>query len=650
MREFTSPIYQRQQNKKKEAWENSANIITDKNSDFRREVGEIADVISFATDFLDRHPGEKQKEVLCAINGDSPGQWSSEFHEVVLEIGMKGGKNWLLEIDAAYTMYFIECLRNPHEYFSRITKRLLPYTVDKSFDLINISVVGEDQARRAFFDSVKRALKLTIDPRTKENWFERYANLKLDFDLKKKEIEFPTRTNGAGGIRAMSFNSTASAPEGLHMLKFYADELSRADTKISYNEAAKLYELGLSNTSVSFPNRVGKVIGWAYPNDTDYDLTHERFEKSQSTEFIFGRRYTTFEFNPSITKDMLRDRYKADPVQAELRYECKKPISKFNFYQPHSDSIKDAISSSITNTVVYKPVYIQKIVQEKKYNFSSIEFLSIAGDRKERCFAIDSSITHDRFVIMGGYNETIDVRKMELFIGDTMEVIVTNKKPIIDTIIVIEPQDCFPIGYLEIGQILSQLLKAFPNIKSINSDHFQNEKLRAEILAKGIASNTYFFSRAVQMRLFMKLRWNVWNRNIEICNDVAPGHKVKIGSNQISLADLWVLEGEKLIKDGDRIDHPKDFSKDLQDVTAILNQDLLNLEVSNSCVYYGNIDLLEERKLLELAERYLDLRYPYDSEGELSKKEIREIMIKKLGMSETQIIKLEDFCKEEYGI
>lgn len=631
----------------KKKWGMAPSIITDKNSDFRREVGEIADVVSFAEALLDRHPGENQKKVLIAINGTKAGEWSTEFHEIVLEIGMKGGKNWLLEIDAAYTMYFIECLRNPHEYFSKITKRLLPYTIDKSFDLINISVVGEDQARRAFFDSVKRALKLTIDPRTGDNWFQRYANLNLDFDLKKKEIEFPTKTNGAGGIRAMSFNSTASAPEGLHMLKFYADELSRAETKATYNEASKLYDLGLSNTSVSFPNRVGKVIGWAYPNDTDYDLTHERFEKSINSNSIFGRRFTTYEFNPSITKEMLKERYNADPNQSLLRYECIKPISKLNFYQPHSYTIREVISEAIVNTIRYKPIRTSKSAQGKTYHYSSIELLNIKGDQRHRCFALDSSITRDRFVIMGGYNQTIDERKMELFIDDTMEVVVTNKKPIIDTIIVIEPTEGYPIDYFEIGNVLSALLKAFPNIRSFNSDHFQNEKLRSELIARGVMSETFFFSNSVQLRLYSKLRWNVWNRNIEICKDVETAHKIKIGSDFVSLSELWVQEGEKLTKDGDRIDHPKNFSKDLQDVTAILNHDLMKLEVSGFGGFVGNLELLEDEKLFKLVE-YYGLEKEKLIHQDFTKQEIKDKMPKILGMSDHNVGILERICREYY--
>ena len=161
----------------------------------------------------------------------------------------------------------------------------MPYTMEKTFDLINVSSVDETQARHAFFESTKNVLKQCKDPRNnnQDNWFEKYMGLDLreQFgDFKKKEIIFRTRIPGRGSIRLLCFNSAATAPEGMHMLRFYADELSRADTKQKYKNAELLYDLGLSNTRASFPNRVGKVIGWSYPNDTDWDLTDDRYEKA----------------------------------------------------------------------------------------------------------------------------------------------------------------------------------------------------------------------------------------------------------------------------------------------------------------------------------------------------------------------------------
>jgi hypothetical protein len=312
--------------------------------------------------------------------------------------------------------------------------------------------------------------------------------------------------------------------------------------------------------------------------------------------------------------------------------------------------IKEVISNSVVNKIEYKPVKISKEVQGKIYNYSSIEILNINGDSRERCFALDASISHDRFVIMGGYNETIDIKKMELFIDDEMEVILTNKKPIIDILIVIEPTEGYPIGYLEIGNILTLLLKAFPNMVTFNSDHFQNEKLTAELISKGIRSETYFFNNSTQIKLYTKLRWNVWNRNIEICKDVEPGHKIKVGNKYISLDELWVLEGEKLIKEGVKIDHPKGFSKDLQDVTAILNHDLLNLEVNRSIVYITNIEALNDIQFRELVYNYMDESYELNRlDDPPGKEEQRKILCKKVGLNYNELVQLEKYVKEMYG-
>lgn len=178
-------------------------------------------------------PGDKQIDAYKAIWGEKVG-WDTRFQEIVLYVGMKGGKNYWSETDVAYTCYFISCLKNPHDYFTKLTKVLVPYTIDKNFDIVNVSSVDANQAQRAFFDSVKSVLRLTKDPKTGEPWFTKYAGLDLresEGDILSKQITFPQAVPGKGTIRIMSFNSTAKAPEGLHIIRYYADELSRADTK-----------------------------------------------------------------------------------------------------------------------------------------------------------------------------------------------------------------------------------------------------------------------------------------------------------------------------------------------------------------------------------------------------------------------------------
>lgn len=565
---------------------------------------------------------------------------------------MKGGKNFWAEGDVAYLCYYINCLRDPHAYFSKITGTLIPYTPEKTFDIINVSSVDETQARHAFFESVKNVLKQTKD-QTGENWFEKYAGLDLreQFgDFKKKEIIFPTGTGGRGGIRLLCFNSAATAPEGMHMLRFYADELSRADTKQKYLNADKLYDLGLSNTRASFPNRVGKVIGWSYPNDSDWDLTNVRYEMAVRNEGIYAVKYKTWEFNPARNEEMFKDAYKGDPIKAARIYECKKPISRDNFYQPYVDRIGEAIDPAITNKIEYKIINRTTATKEGQVSkYTSLEILKIIGDKRERCFAHDAGAYKDRYVIAGGYNDTIDAKKLDIFVGDEPEVITTNKKPIVDFIIVLDPKEGYPVDYLAVGDIWTAIIKAYPNIRSINSDHWQTEKMIQEIIAQGISAKSYWFTRQKQLRLYTIQRAQVWSGNVSICDDKNEAHRIQMGSRWFSPSELWKMEGEKLIKDGTKLDHPPDFSKDVQDATAILLHDLMMLEGSGTArVQYSRLEDLTDKVLRNVCQRYMDIKYELYKAG-IEKEKYDGIIAERMNVSADFIEKLAKFVKENYN-
>jgi len=585
-----------------------------------------------------------------AIWGEKGGEWSTKYHEIVLLIGMKGGKNFWSEGDVAYTCYFISCLANPHDYFTKITKSLLSYPLEKTFDLVNVSSVDETQARRAFFESVKKVLKLTKDPVTKANWFEKYTGLDLREsagDFKLKEIIFPVKMPGMGGIRLMSFNSAAKAPEGVHILKYYADELSRASTKADYREASALYDLGINNTMASFPNRIGKVIGWSYPNDTNYDVTNERYELSLTSQSIFGMKLKTWEFNPARTQDMFQDAYNTDPVKAKRVFECIKSTSKQNFYQPYVEKIKEAIDYSIENKIKYKLKSIRRKTKDgTEYEFTGIELLDIIADNRFRCFAADPSKIRDRFVIVGGYNETIDPLKYSIFTNDHMDVFTTNVKPIIDIIIVIEPMPGKPVDYVGVGEVVNAIIKNFPNTYSINSDHFQNEKIRQEIIQNGVKSETYFFSNEKQVRLYLKQRANVWGNNISICAD-ETNEGVTIGGSRFKQHELFIHESEHLIYESNKIDHPENGgSKDLTDAVAICVNDLLDLEAKG--YEQSNPDSLSEEKFRQLVDLFM-LEKEKLLQQDTPETEIVEIIAKRLRISLTTANNLAKFIQDNFN-
>jgi hypothetical protein len=584
--------------------------------------------------------------------GKVGGEWSKKWHECALVVGMRGGKNTIAETITDFVCYFIKCLRDPHDFFSKLTGRIAPYkyTLDKNFDIVNVSSVSGNQAQLAFFDTMKNVIKLTKDPGSGENWFEKFAKMDLREgfgDIKGNIVTFPTDIPGKGTIRLMTFNSEAKAPEGMHMLIYLADELSRADTKAAYKEATKLLNLGLNNTRISFPHRVGKVLGWSYPNDSMFDLTYERYEKSFTAKTIFGRKYTTLEFNPSLGKEALVDAYDTDPITCKRVYECIKPTSKSNFYQPYVEKIKEAIDYSIENKIKYKLKAIRRKTKDgSEYEFTGIELLDIIGDNRYRCFAADPSKIKDRFVIVGGYNETIDPLKYSIFTNDHMDVYTTNVKPIIDIIIVIEPMQGKPIDSVAIGNIFNAIIKNYPNTYSINSDHYQGEKIRQEIIEHGIKSEAYFFSNEKQVRLYLRQRANIWGNNIAICAD-ETNEGVIIGSSRFKQHELFIHESEHLIYESNKIDHPENGgSKDLTDAVAICVNDLLDLEALG--YEQSNPDTLSEEKFRQLVDLFMTEKEKL-LQQDTPETEILQIIANRLRISLTTANNLAKFVQEVFN-
>ena len=261
---------------------------------------------------------------------------------------------------------------------------------------------------------------------------------------------------------------------------------------------------------------------------------------------------------------------------------------------------------------------------------------------------MDMSEDGDRFVIASGYNETIDETKLEMFVDDKLEIITTNKRPIIDVIIVIDPKKGIPVDQIGVGGILTHILRSFPNIRSANSDRYQSAKLRQELIRKGVASQAYSFSRKQQMEIYTKKRAQVWNNNLAICStEDYESHLIDDGGKKYSPSALWELEGKNLIKDGTKIDHPDNYSKDVQDVVAILVHDLLQLEVSEGAVMASSIDQLSDEKFMDLCTRYMDELHKMRKGGVPVDERLTKLA-DELRMNLKDVHKLAQFVAQEY--
>lgn len=486
-----------------------------------------------------------------------------------------------------YTAYKIANMTNPHLYFSRFFR----HDPMMKYEIANSSMVNALQAANVHFENVKTQMENCWDDG--ENWFQKYAgmNLQRGFgDLKKKQIVVPT-VPGQGSIFLHSFDSTAQAPEGLKLILGIIDEPSRAETPATYAQVMKLWRMYIGNVTTRFPKNVGKVIAFSYLNNSAWDFTDtllkqaEEERKNGGSPTIYAVNYSTFECNPNADRNSkeVEQFYKNDPLDAKARFEGIKGASKEGFYQPHVHKIRECFFENITPAVEWEPLITEQLVESESGHeikqFASVALTKIRGDNKIRALVFDPAEKYDAFVLKMGYIESMKPFKDSLFIGNNVETIVLNKRPIIDTVIVWQPRgELLPVDYLSVGKVIGTLLTHFPGLKRAVSDKYNSVKLMQEIMARGVSAETLGYSNTEQYRLYLKARWMFWN-NIPRIIDYT-GQSITRSGQTNTVGEWNKKEHEELLRiSGFKVDHPAKGSKDFSDTDAILLNVLSNLEV-----------------------------------------------------------------------
>jgi hypothetical protein len=616
---------------------------------------------------LGMYPSEGQKEILRILAGTDPFEWDTTYQQFNLAIGQGGGKNsYIIAPFTAYTTYRIANMKDPWLYFSRFLEKPLDHST--KFEMTNSSMVTERQAKNVHFSKmqmlIRRCRVMSHNDAPLENWFTKYARLDVreSFgDIQSKSIMIPTQP-GCGPIVLHSFDSTPSAVEGLHIIYGIVDEGSRADSEASYQSMDLLWKTIIGNINTRFPRGIGKVVNFSYLSTSEYDFTYRKLQEAEEEKkrtdkpVIFAVNRTTFEMNPNVKKDdpSIQNAYRNDPTDAMARYEGIKGAAREGFYQPHVHKVRECFFAmespvdyefGVTQRVIENP---QTRVKEMK-QFVKVNLTQVKGDNRIRGWAYDAGVSIDAFILKGGYIETMDVMKDELFIDGKPEIVVMNKRPVIDIVIVWQPHDGMTVDYLNIGEVLGVLLEKFPNSRFGNSDKYNSEKLRQEIMARGVSSETYQFGNTQQVRLYKKLRWMLWSNIPQIINDTH--HSIRKGGFTKTVGEWNLTEHERLLKINDnKIDHPKDGSKDLADVDAILCNDLANLEVAGTFMVTG-LETMSDKKFLQLVERFIQesfrLRWSI-APSVIRLRERHERLANVMGMSVEDIRRLEEYADLHY--
>jgi ribosomal protein S18 len=638
-------------------------ITSRKSADFWLEDGFYKDghpvaIDEFIEGMLGMYPSPGQYEILYELAGRDPYEWDRRFQQYNLAIGQGGGKNtYIISPFTIYTAYRIANMKDPWKYFSRFFEKPLDYGT--KFEMTNSSMVTERQAKDVHFSKLQSLIR-RCKTKEGENWFAKHTGLDVrqSFgDLKAKTITIPTQPE-CGSIVLHSFDSTPSAPEGLHILLGIVDEASRADTEATYLDMGLLWKMLIGNTNTRFPDAVGKVINFSYLNNSEYDMTHRLLQEAEEEKkhtdhpIIFAVNKSTFETNPNVKKTdrSIQQAYRNDPADALARYEGVKGASREGFYQPHVYKIAECFFE-MESPVDYEFGTTERIVEDpqtkakKPRRFVKVDLTRIKGDNRVRGWAFDAGVSIDAFILKGGYIDTMDEMRDELFIENRRELVVMNKRPVVDVVIVWQPRDGMTVDYLNVGEVLGILLDKFPNSRFGNSDKYNSEKLRQEIMARGVSSETYQFGNTQQVRLYKKLRWMFWNNIPQIGKDTQ--HSIRKGGITKTVGEWNLQEHERLLRiNENKVDHPKDGSKDLADVDAILCNDLAGLEVTEVFGAAG-LETMTDYKRLMLAEKFIGERFKVQHKG-VRGKEMFKAVAEAMQMSIADTQTLNAYVNEKY--
>ncbi|MDP2883997.1 MAG: hypothetical protein Q8P51_03120 [Ignavibacteria bacterium] len=618
------------------------------------------DIAEFVEGMLGMKPSAGQYEILYALAGRDPFEWDTSYQQYNLAIGQGGGKNtYIISPYTAYASYMIANMTDPWMYFSRFFN--VPMDRGTRFEMTNSSMVTERQAKNVHFAKMQSLLR-RCSTKDGRSWFEVYAGLdtrETFGDMQAKTISIPTRP-GCGSIVLHSFDSTPTAPEGLHIILGIVDEASRADSEAKYLEMQRLWKVIVGNLNTRFPLGVGKVINFSYLSSSEYDFTYDLIRQAEEERkftnrpIIFSVNRSTFDMNPNTkrTDPSIEKDYRTDPSDALARYEGIKGSPREGFYQPHVHKVKECFFQmespvdydfGVTERIVNNPQTGEKNVRR----FVKVNLTRIVGDNRPRCWAFDPGVSIDAFILKGGYVETMDELKEEIFVENKPELITINKRPIIDTVIVWQPKDGLTVDMLNVGEVIGILLEKFPNSMSVTSDRYNSEKLSQEIMARGVHSETYHFSNAQQMRLYKTLRLLFWSNIPQIHSDM--NHLVQKGGITKTVGEWNLAEHERLLKiNENKVDHARDFSKDMSDVDAILCSDLQKLETRSIVV---SISDLSNGELSNLTQRFRHERHILRSNlvpAVISKQDRYERLGKALGLAPDLVQRLEEHVDEHY--
>ena len=455
-------------------------------------------------------------------NADSVDASSNKYTEFVLQWGKRGGKDTVVTLLFARTVYLLLCLANPHKKWGILET--------DSIDLLNVAIAA-DQAKEIFFNRfseiVRRAGYKTY----------RQFGFNPDRDIYTKKIVFPKK------IIAYSGHSREQSQEGKNYFLAVMDECAGFSPEI---KAEGLYKVLKSTINATF-SKAGKLVLISYPR-YEGDFIQRKYNEGLTREEVYTSFGATWDFNPITSKEQFKKDYDRNPQVAAAMYECQ-PTFSAEAYIKDIEAIQDIIKdTSIKNPIDDMGRYKEWFKPDpyKSYNY---------------CIHIDLGL--------GKVDETgmstSDAAGLAMgHLDDTGMVIIDLMKRYV------APPDK-EVNFSKIREDIIELrdIRGF-NIAKITIDGFQS--IDTIQILRGLGFNIDLLSIDRNLIPYDTLKEKINLRKIKTYPDFT------YIINGVKIDNVLIYELERLIMiNGKKVDHREYSSKDISDSVAGVVYDLTTI-------------------------------------------------------------------------
>jgi len=475
----------------------------------------------------------------------------------VLLWGKGSGKDTISSIIICYLVYTLLCLKNAQKYFG------MP--VGESIDMINVAYSSQ-QAREVFFEKFKQRVLhwRWLDEKYPIKQSGKYLNESADtgdgiVKIGVNGILFPSF------IRVFSRHSEQESSEGLNLIAWVADEIAAFSDSSKKHNGKKMFNMLRTSAHSRFPGDF-RGLAISYPRFDD-DPIMWLYDLCQKVKNFFGDKGSTWEINPTKTKEDFEEERILDPEDYAQKYMCIPPKTQDAFFK-HPERIAECISPDTRAIATLDSILIEHQVidqmtgqptgETKLFTGNQIdEFFLIGRDsfKIPRVAHVDAGLVKDRAALVIAHGEPITIKMFDAKSQAVKEV--TINMVVEDLIVVWQPDKKrkLQVSLDNIQTIIFDLMERGIRFKKISYDQWNSASSLEAFARKGIPTEKH----------------NISTDDYKLLRNVIYAGGAKLLPYQLQQHELEKLQ----FLNGRKVDHPEEGSKEIADCLAGVNR-LLN--------------------------------------------------------------------------